>query len=251
MRQSLVIANWKLNGDLNLIETMVSGLMASATERTSDVVICPPAIYISALRDAISTAASTAASISIGAQNCSENSSGAFTGEIAPAMLAEVGCEYVIVGHSERRSIFHESDAIIANKVNAVQQAGLTPVLCVGESLEQRENNETIDVVTAQIKAATVDVDSTKLVIAYEPVWAIGTGKTATPEQAQEVHHAIRTYLRSCMPNGDTIALLYGGSVKADNAAQLFAQDDIDGGLIGGASLNTDEFRAICSAVKG
>ena len=251
MRQSLVIANWKLNGDLNLVETMVSELMTNATELRSDVVICPPAIYISALHKALTHKASDASNIAVGAQNCSENSSGAYTGEIAPRMLADVGCDYVIVGHSERRSIFHETDAMIANKVKLVQQAGLTPVLCVGESLQQREDEQTIDVVTAQIEAATTDVDWTKLVIAYEPVWAIGTGKTTTPEQAQEVHQAIRNYLQTCSPHSDSVALLYGGSVKADNAAQLFAQDDIDGGLIGGASLNTDEFRAICSAVKG
>ena len=251
MRQSLVIANWKLNGNLNLVKTMVAELKASSTDLKSSVVICPPAVFISALCDIIRSEASNTLKISAGAQHCSEFTSGAYTGEIAPQMLADVGCDYVIVGHSERRSLFNETDTIIASKVKAVQQAGLTPVLCVGESLEQREREQTIEVVTAQIKAATVDVDWAKLVIAYEPVWAIGTGKTATPEQAQDVHQAIRAYLRTCTPHSDEVAILYGGSVKADNAAQLFAQDDIDGGLIGGASLNADEFRTICSAVKG
>ena len=251
MRQSLVIANWKLNGDLELVHSMVETLMADATTFNADVVICPPAPYLSATHAKIQNTATNSLRLFVGAQNCSENASGAFTGEVAPAMLGEVGCRYVIVGHSERRSLYQETDAVIGNKVKAAQHAGLTPVLCVGESLEQRENGQTIDVVTEQIKAATVDIDWANLVIAYEPVWAIGTGKRASPEQAQEVHQAIRAFLATCTSQAAAVPLLYGGSVKADNAAQLFAQDDIDGGLIGGASLNADEFRAICSAIKG
>lgn len=251
MRQSLVIANWKLNGDLGLIDTMVDALSSGSSTYHADVVICPPAPYISALHNKALSSATDSLRLYVGAQNCSEHDSGAYTGEIAPAMLKDVGCQYVIVGHSERRNLFQETDAVIAQKVVAAQQANLTAVLCVGESLEQREQGQTIAVVTEQIKAAIGDADLTNLVIAYEPVWAIGTGKTASPEQAQEVHKAIRDYLQSEHGHGDTVALLYGGSVKADNASVLFAQPDIDGGLIGGASLDTEQFRAICSAMKG
>lgn len=249
MRQSLVIANWKLNGNLTLVDAMVDSLAQESQVYMARIVICPPAPYLSALQQKVK--AQTGLKLYVGAQNCSEQDSGAFTGEIAPSMLREVGCDYVIIGHSERRSLYAESDTLIAQKVALAQKAGLTPVLCVGESLQQREQGQTINVVTEQIKAVLGSVDLNKLVIAYEPVWAIGTGKTATPEQAQEVHQAIRDFLKAFAAEGEEVPLLYGGSVKADNAEVLFAQQDIDGGLIGGASLDTEQFRAICSAVKG
>lgn len=251
MRQSLVIANWKLNGDLALLDSMMNGL-SSQTGYVADVVICPPAVYLAAMQQRSLATATDSFKLHVGAQNCSEHTQGAFTGELAPQMLREVGCEYVILGHSERRSLYAETDALIAQKVATAQQQQLKVVLCVGESLEQREQGQTLDVVTAQIAAVSAaDVDASQLIIAYEPVWAIGTGKTATPEQAQEVHAAIRQFLNQHSGVGEHIALLYGGSVKADNAAVLFAQPDIDGGLIGGASLDVEQFRAICSAVKG
>ncbi|WP_198675692.1 triose-phosphate isomerase [Aliidiomarina sedimenti] len=245
MRQSLVIANWKLNGNLKLVDDMVSALASARC--SADVVICPPAPYLAALETATQRL-----NIEVGGQNCSVYSSGAYTGEIAAEMLAEVGCKYVLLGHSERRALFAEDDMLIAKKVQLAQQAGLTAVLCVGETLQQREAGKTLDVVKAQLSEVLNDVDFNRLVVAYEPVWAIGTGETATPEQAQEVHAAIRQYVATFNTDAASkLALLYGGSVKPENAEILFAQDDIDGGLIGGASLNTDQFLAICSAVKG
>lgn len=253
MRQSLVIANWKLNGDLNLVSQMVQSFSQdSAADYATDVVICPPAPYLSALHAESLACAEDAVNVKVGAQNCSEYTQGAYTGEIAASMLRETGCEYVILGHSERRTLFSEDDSLIAKKLKAAQQAELTVVLCVGESLTERENNQTIEVVTAQLAAALDGADFSRLVIAYEPVWAIGTGKTASPQQAQAVHQEIRQYLSQLSNDkGAKVPLLYGGSVKADNAEVLFAQTDIDGGLIGGASLEADQFRAICRAVKG
>lgn len=249
MRQSLVIANWKLNGDLNLVNQMIDTLSAEAF--SAEVVLCPPAPYLYALSTK-SKSTKGLNQIKVGAQNCSEFNAGAYTGEIAADMLVDTGCQYVLIGHSERRTLFAESEAAIANKVRNAQQAGLKVVLCIGETLEQRENDQTIEVVKAQLSNVFEDVDFTQLVIAYEPVWAIGTGKTASPEQVQQVHAQIRSMLEQVSPEwGPSIPLLYGGSVKAENAEVLFAQADIDGGLIGGASLKADQFRAICSAVKG
>lgn len=252
MRQSLVIANWKLHGDLNLVNQMIERFSQDVSaDYATDVVICPPAPYLSALYQNTLGCAQNGVKIKVGAQNCSEHTQGAYTGEVAAQMLQDIGCEYVILGHSERRALFAESDSLIARKLTAAQQAGLTVVLCVGESLAERESEQTIEVVKQQLGAALDGADYTRLVIAYEPVWAIGTGKTASPEQAQAVHQEIRQYLAQKSADGAKVPLLYGGSVKADNAQVLFAQTDIDGGLIGGASLEADQFRAICRAVKG
>lgn len=245
MRQSLVIANWKQNGSLNLVDTMVEALAGKAFQ--AKVAICPPAIYLAAFQ-----ARCAGTSLALGAQTSSQFDDGAYTGEIAAHMLSELGCEYVLVGHSERRALFHENNDVVAAKLLAAQKARLIPVLCVGESLQQRDAGETMQVVEEQLVTALKGADLTRLVIAYEPVWAIGTGKTATPEQAQDVHAQIRKLLsQHDAAHAQTVPLLYGGSVKAENAEVLFAQADIDGGLIGGASLKADQFRAICSAVKG
>ncbi|MFT6308167.1 MAG: triosephosphate isomerase [Halioglobus sp.] len=190
--------------------------------------------------------------VHLGAQNCSEAISGAFTGEVSANMLAEFGCEYVILGHSERRAIFHETSELVAAKCMAVQQAGLTPILCVGETLEQREAGNVESVIAEQLdavlEAAGIEAFD-NMVVAYEPVWAIGTGKTATPEQAQEVHALIRARIASKSSSiAEALRILYGGSVKPDNAATLFSQTDIDGGLIGGAALDAESFLAICEA---
>ncbi|MGX5914500.1 triose-phosphate isomerase [Aliidiomarina sp. Khilg15.8] len=245
MRQSLVIANWKQNGSLALVDTMVQAL--AKDEFQAKVAICPPAVYLAALQ-----ARCAGTSIALGAQTSSQFDDGAYTGEIAAQMLNELGCEYVLVGHSERRALFHENNDVVAAKLQAAQKAKLTPVLCVGESLQQREAGETMQVVEEQLVTALKGADLSQLVVAYEPVWAIGTGKTATPEQAQDVHAQIRELLtQHDAAHAQTVPLLYGGSVKAENAEVLFAQTEIDGGLIGGASLKADQFRAICSAVKG
>lgn len=247
--RSYVIANWKLNGSKALIDEMIATL--GSQQYAASVVICPPAVYLNTLQQSLEKA--HAASIKVGAQNCSEHTDGAYTGELSAAMLGEQGADYIIVGHSERRTLYGETDAVIAAKVTQVQQAGLTAVLCVGETLAQREGEETVAVVARQL-AAVLDttIDFGRLIIAYEPVWAIGTGRTATPEQAQAVHQQIRAVLREYDAEwAEKVPLLYGGSVKADNAAVLFAQADINGGLIGGASLQPDQFGAICAAVKG
>lgn len=212
-----------------------------------DAAVCVPFPYLAQVQAALA-----GSSVAWGAQNLSEHAKGAFTGEVSATMLLDFGCTYVIVGHSERRSLYGETDAIVASKYVAAQAAGLTPILCVGESLEERESGVTETIVARQLDAviAAAGVSSLgKAVIAYEPVWAIGTGKTASPEQAQAVHAFIRgriSALDSAVANG--LVIQYGGSVKAANAAELMIQPDIDGGLIGGASLVADEFVAICQA---
>ena len=214
----------------------------------ADVVVCPPFPYLASAREQLPAA------IGLGAQNVSDQAEGAFTGEVAASMLAEAGCGYVIIGHSERRALYAESDAQIADKFAQVQAAGLIPVLCVGETLAEREAGNTDAVVCGQLQAVVDAVGVAafaRAVVAYEPVWAIGTGKTASPEQAQAVHARLRQSLAENDPDiAQSLRLLYGGSVKADNAALLFAQSDIDGGLIGGASLTADSFIAICQAAE-
>ncbi|EKE79318.1 triose-phosphate isomerase [Idiomarina xiamenensis] len=249
--QPLVLANWKLNGDRQLVTSMVSALRDAADSLHGvNVGICPPAIYIPALTEACYYDA-----IGVGVQHISEHPKGAYTGELAVSMVKEFGVDYVLIGHSERRSLYQESDQQVAAKVAQVTSAGLTAVVCVGESEAQREAGETLTVVKAQLAAALQGLAQSSpalLVIAYEPVWAIGTGQTATPEQAQQVHAEIRSWLQQQLGDaGKDITLLYGGSVKPDNAAELFAQADINGGLIGGASLVADDFIAICQAARG
>lgn len=252
MRQPLVIGNWKMHGSLSANAELLQALNQQlSADSTVAVAVCPPALYLSSV-----AAALEASSIQLGAQNvCAEaQASGAYTGEVAAAMLAEFNTQFGIIGHSERRQYYAESDALVAQKFVQLQQAGIAPVLCVGENLDQREAGETLAFVAAQIQAV-IDVVGiqalAQAVIAYEPIWAIGTGKTATPEQAQEVHAHIRQLLAD---QDETIAagmqLLYGGSVKADNAAELFAMQDIDGALVGGAALKAADFSAICKAAE-
>lgn len=247
MRRKLVAGNWKMHGNLAENEVLLSGLLAGMADVKAGVAVCVPFPYLAQVQGKLSGSA-----VSWGAQNMSQHGKGAFTGEVSAAMLKDFGCKYVIVGHSERRAIYGESDEAVAAKYAAAQVAGLTPILCVGETLDEREGGITEAVVGRQLDAVlnTSGVASlSDAVIAYEPVWAIGTGKTASPEQAQAVHAFIRNKIRSLdAAVSDTLVLQYGGSVKASNAAELFAQPDIDGGLIGGASLSADEFLAICRA---
>lgn len=245
-RTPLVAGNWKMNGRKDLLTEMADALAGYAG--AAEVVICPPFPYLAAARSAMPGA------VGIGSQNVSEQEDGAFTGEVSAPMLAEVGCGYVIIGHSERRALYSETDAQIASKFAHAQAAGLVPILCVGETLEERDSGNTDTIVCGQLRAVVDAVGVAAFanaIVAYEPVWAIGTGKTASPEQAQAVHACLRQFLAKDDPDiAQSLRLLYGGSVKADNAALLFAQSDIDGGLIGGASLTADSFIAICQAAE-
>lgn len=246
MRKPLVIANWKLNGNSALLKDMAEHFHHVDTQEQVEVVVCPPAVFLK-------TAAVLFEPIEVGlgAQNCSEHKHGAYTGEISAEMLTEVGCRFVLVGHSERRAMFAENNAMLAQKLKQVQAAKLIPVLCVGETLAERQEDAVKSVIQTQLNEALQGIDLSQLVIAYEPVWAIGTGVTASPEQAQEVHQLIRQWVAEQAPEtAQTIQILYGGSVKADNAAELFSQPDIDGGLIGGASLDIEQFDAICKAAR-
>jgi len=238
IRLPLVVGNWKLNGDRTLLNDMVTRLKQFNPEQV-ETVICPPFVYLNEDTDGVKK----------GAQTVASQESGAFTGEIAGKMLRDVGCQYVIVGHSERRELFGETDEVVASKVIATLNAGLIPIICVGETDEERENEQTTERVTQQVKAV-LDVlpsYSDSLVFAYEPVWAIGTGKTASCEQAEEVHAMIRKVLAGYNQEmADSTRILYGGSVKPENSKELFASDNIDGGLIGGASLNVESFASIC-----
>jgi triosephosphate isomerase len=244
MRGRLVVGNWKMNGGLaanaELLRALVAGWQG-APGRT--LAVCPPYPYLAQAQAALAGTA-----IAWGAQDVSEHAAGAYTGEVAAGMLAELGCRYVLVGHSERRQFYGDTDAVVAAKTLAALAAGLTPIACVGETLAEREAGTTDAVVLRQLDAvlAAVGPAVAKLVVAYEPVWAIGTGRTATPEQAQAVHALLRARLAKA--GAADVALLYGGSVKADNAAALFGMPDIDGGLIGGASLKAAEFLAIARA---
>lgn len=245
MRKKLVAGNWKMHGSLAENAALLAAIKPALSG--IEAAVCVPFPYL-----AQAQAVLAGTSIAWGAQNVSEQAKGAFTGEVSVSMLVDFGCKYVIVGHSERRSLYGESDELVASKYMAAQAAGLTPILCVGESLAERESGVTEGVVARQldavIKAAGV-ASLAKAVVAYEPVWAIGTGKTATPEQAQAVHAFIRGKIAALDAGvADRLVIQYGGSVKAANAAELMAQPDIDGGLIGGASLVADEFIAICRA---
>jgi triosephosphate isomerase len=244
MRKKLVVGNWKMHGSRPANAELLAGILAGRPY-AADVAVCVPFPYLG------ETAASLGASdIRWGAQDCSAHEQGAYTGEVSAAMLAECGCRYVIVGHSERRAYHAESDQVVADKAKAALGRGVTPIVCVGETLEQRDAGQTEAVVKRQLAAVihTLAHCAGEIVVAYEPVWAIGTGRTATPEQAQQVHHVLRAQLQAATGHGDRMRILYGGSVKADNAATLFAQPDIDGGLIGGASLKAADFVAICRA---
>lgn len=250
MRQPLVIGNWKMNGSRLSIKTLIEEILKglNGKEKTK-IGVCPPFVYLSLVRSLLKNTP-----IVWGAQNVSHKESGAFTGEVAVNMLADFGCKYVLVGHSERRHIYGETDGIVAEKFAQVQAARIIPVLCIGELLEERKSNQTEKVVKRQLDAVInlQGIESfKKAVIAYEPVWAIGTGKTATPDQAQDVHQFVRNYLAERNEQiAKNVQILYGGSVKGSNAAELFVMPDIDGGLIGGAALKADEFLAICQAAE-
>ncbi len=248
MRRPFVAGNWKMNGSVAGNKALLDGIKAGlAGVTTTEVAVCPPFVY---LRDVAQQLQGTA--VVLGAQNLSEQSAGAFTGEICAAMLLDLACRYVIVGHSERRAIYGESDALVAKKFAAARKAGLIPILCVGELLEEREAGTTEQVIARQLDAVLAlegIAAFAQAVVAYEPVWAIGTGKTASPDQAQAVHAFIRNKLAAQDATiADKLRILYGGSVKASNAVELFGMADIDGGLIGGAALQADEFLAICRA---
>ena len=250
MRQPLVAGNWKMNGSLDSIKPLVEGIKAGKDAvSTAEMAVCPPFVYVAQVAQMLA-----GTKVAVGAQDVSDQEAGAFTGEIAPGMLIDIGCKYVIVGHSERRSLYGESDEFTARKFAAARKAGLVPILCVGELLEEREQGITEAVVARQLDAVIKLEGIAALgdaVIAYEPVWAIGTGKTASPQQAQQVHAFIRGKLAALDAGiAENVQILYGGSMNAGNAAELLAMSDIDGGLIGGASLKADDFLAIGKAAN-
>jgi triosephosphate isomerase (TIM) len=248
MRTPLVAGNWKMNGTQASVRALVAAITAGAGDSAGvQVLLCPSYVFLPIVQEVIASS-----SIELGAQDVFTEAGGAFTGEISGPMLADAGCSFVLVGHSERRTLLGESDELVASKFAAAQKAGLTPVLCVGETLAERQSNSTLSVISRQLNAVidAVGIDAfAQAVVAYEPVWAIGTGETASPEQAQEVHAAIRGIAAERSAKiAAGLRLLYGGSVKAANAPQLFSMPDIDGGLIGGASLDAGEFLGICAA---
>lgn len=248
MRTKLIAGNWKMNGSKPMVRELIAGILGRLDAGSqAEVLVLPPHPYLPLVQ---SLAENTP--LLLGGQDLSEQTAGAYTGDVSGPMLADFGCEYVLVGHSERRALHGESDALVAAKFRAAQSAGLQPILCVGETLEQRESGDSERVVASQLDAVIAEAGIaafSRAVVAYEPVWAIGTGQTASPEQAQAVHASIRAQLSA---HDATIAgrirILYGGSVKADNAAALLGCEDIDGGLIGGASLTAESFMAIYQA---
>ena len=247
MRQVMVAGNWKMNGSRESVKQLIEGIKAGAAGVKAEVVVCPTYVFIPGVSDAIA-----GSGIKLGAQNMCDHDSGAFTGEVAGPMLKDFGVEYVIIGHSERRSLYGETDAVTAAKYQAVLKHGLKPIFCIGETLEERESGITEKVIARQLDALLYAAGVASLanaVLAYEPVWAIGTGKTASPEQAQEVHAFIRNKIAKLDADvGAGLRILYGGSMNPGNAAELIGQADIDGGLIGGASLKADDFLTICKA---
>jgi len=247
MRAKLIAGNWKMNGSLQSVVELIDGIKAGDAGN-AELAVCPPAVFlmkVGAMLDGTN--------IALGAQNVCDQASGAFTGEVSAAMLVECGCRYAIVGHSERRSLYGESDELIAARFAMGQQGGLLPILCVGETLAEREQGITEQVVARQLDAV---VDASGIgafdsaVVAYEPVWAIGTGQVATPAQAQAVHAFIRTRIAAADAGiAERLQILYGGSMKPSNAAELLSQPDIDGGLIGGASLKAEDFLGIAQSI--
>lgn len=247
MRRKIVAGNWKMNGSKDLVQQLVGQVreQVASLDARAEVVIIPPALYVD------SVVALCGSELVAGVQNVSQWQSGAYTGEVSSDMAKDLGCQCALVGHSERRQLFGESDEVVARKIERVLASGLTAVLCVGETLEERDAGSAERVVASQVQQGLASVAGdqwSKIVVAYEPVWAIGTGKTATAEDAQAMHADIRRVLAEMGAPSETISVLYGGSVKADNAAALFAEPDIDGGLIGGASLKAEDFVSICRA---
>ena len=250
MRQPLVAGNWKMNGSRDSINDLLDGILAGmGSVEKAEVAVCAPYVYLSQVADKLSGSA-----VAWGSQNVNDNESGAFTGEISASMLKDFGCKYVIVGHSERRAIYGETDEDVTKRFQAAQAAGFIPILCVGELLEEREAGTTNEVVARQLDAVINEAGIAAIgnsVIAYEPVWAIGTGKVATPDQAQDVHAMIRSKLADLDADvAARVQILYGGSMKPDNAKELIGMEDIDGGLIGGASLKAEDFLGICTAAN-
>jgi len=244
MRNKLVVGNWKMHGSRAANAELLAGILA-ARPFAAGVAVCVPHPYLAQVAAVLQDSG-----VAWGAQDCSAHAQGAYTGEVAAPMLAEFGCRYVLAGHSERRAYHHESDALVAAKAAAALDAGMTPIVCVGETLAERDAGQTEAVVRRQLAAvlAALAQRAGEIVLAYEPVWAIGTGRTATPQQAQQVHAVLRAQLQAATGGAERMQILYGGSVKPDNAATLFAMPDIDGGLIGGAALKAADFTAICRA---
>lgn len=248
--KKLIAGNWKMNGGLAANEALLTALAQGLAARPAcEVAVCVPAPYLAQLQSLKSSLPGLAA-VDVGAQDLSAQASGAYTGEVSAAMLKELGCRYAIVGHSERRQYHGETDALVADKARAALAAGITPIVCVGETLAEREAGHTEEVVKRQL-AAVIHTNGhciSEIVVAYEPVWAIGTGKTASPEEAQAVHAVLRAQLKAASDQSARVKILYGGSMNAANAATLLAQPDIDGGLIGGASLKAPDFLTIIAA---
>jgi triosephosphate isomerase (TIM) len=247
MKKKLIAGNWKMNGSLAANEALVRALLAGMGDAACTVAVCVPAPYLAQLQ-----ALRAGSALEIGAQDVSQHEQGAFTGEVSAAMLKEFGVRYAIVGHSERRQYHGETDALVAEKAKIALAHGVTPIVCVGETLAEREAGKTEEVVKRQL-AAVIHTNGhciSEIVVAYEPVWAIGTGKTATPEQAQQVHAVLRAQLKAATSHSERISILYGGSMNAANAASLLGQADIDGGLVGGASLKAADFLQIITVAR-
>ncbi len=248
MRRSLVVGNWKMNGTRSSSESLAKGIVAGLKEDIADIAVCVPYVFLNEISQVVQDTR-----LALGAQNVADKASGAYTGEISAAMLKEFGCKYALVGHSERRTYYGDTDQSVADRFCQAQEQKIIPVLCIGETLEEREQEKTFEVITTQLDAVVARAGVAAFsdaVIAYEPVWAIGTGRTATDEQAQEVHQFIRQYLAAKdKAIAEKIQILYGGSAKPENAKGLFAMPDIDGGLIGGASLDAESFLKIYHSV--
>jgi triosephosphate isomerase len=247
MKKKLIAGNWKMNGTIASNTVLLQALLAKSSDWNCLVAVCVPAVYMAQVQGIVD-----GTGIWLGSQDISAFEAGAYTGEISAAMLKDFGARYAIVGHSERRQYHGESDALVANKAARALAAGITPIVCVGETLTEREDGRTEEVVKRQL-AAVIHTNGhciSEIVVAYEPVWAIGTGKTATPEMAQQVHAVLRAQLRAATEKADRVHILYGGSMNAANAEQLLAQPDIDGGLVGGAALKAVDFLSIIAAAR-
>ncbi len=247
MKKKVIAGNWKMNGSSASNEALVKALAAGMDGKDCLVAVCVPAPYLGQVQALVANTG-----VDLGAQDLSQHESGAYTGEVSAVMLKDFGVRYAIVGHSERRQYHGETDALVALKAQRALANGITPIVCVGETLAEREAGQTEEVVKRQL-AAVIHTNGhciSEIVVAYEPVWAIGTGKTASPEQAQEVHAVLRAQLKAATPHADRVHILYGGSMNAANAAQLLAQTDIDGGLVGGASLKAPDFLSIVAAAR-
>jgi triosephosphate isomerase len=247
MKKQLIAGNWKMNGSLQSNAALVAALAAGAANAQCLIAVCVPAPYLAQVQQLVA-----GTRIDLGAQDVSQHESGAFTGEVSASMLREFATRYCLVGHSERRQYHGETDAVVATKVQRALASGITPIVCVGETLAEREAGRTEEVVKRQL-AAVIHINGhciSEIVVAYEPVWAIGTGKTASPEEAQQVHAVLRAQLHAATEHSDRMLILYGGSMNAANAAQLLSQPDIDGGLVGGASLKSADFLSIIAAAR-